>query len=230
MSGMHEPLHLSTATELQERLRLDRAGDPYLVFRDGEGDQHAIVLDRGVERLVIGRSADADIALVWDRRVSRMHACLERAIDGWSLIDDGRARNGTTVNGERIRGRRRLEDHDKISVGATELLFRDGAVVSDDATVKAETPSASVPVTEAQRRVLVALCRPVAAGRRFAAPATNQDIADELVLSVDAIKTHLRTLFARFGLEDAPRGRKRALLVEKAMLSGTVSSRDYADA
>jgi hypothetical protein len=59
-----------------------------------------------------------------------------------------------------------------------------------------------------QRQVLVALARPYKHDE-FAVPATNQDIADELHLSVDAVKSHLRTLFQRFGIEHLPQNQKR---------------------
>ena len=54
-------------------------------------------------------------------------------------------------------------------------------------------------LSETQRRVLVALCRPFRDGSAFATPATNQEIAAEVFLGVDAVKTHLRALFAKFG-------------------------------
>ena len=59
--------------------------------------------------------------------------------------------------------------------------------VSDDARAVALSP--------AQRRVLVALCRPFRDDQDFATPASNQQIADELVVSVEAVKTHLRAMF-----------------------------------
>jgi DNA-binding CsgD family transcriptional regulator len=80
-------------------------------------------------------------------------------------------------------------------------------------------------VSEAQKRVLVALCRPLGAGGRGAA-ATNEEIARELVLSVSAVKGHLRVLFARFGLDSAAQNQKRSLLAERALASGVVSARD----
>jgi DNA-binding NarL/FixJ family response regulator len=51
-------------------------------------------------------------------------------------------------------------------------------------------------------------------------------IAEELVLSVDAVKTHLRALFARFAVEDLPQNAKRARLVELAFQAGIVSRQD----
>ena len=81
-------------------------------------------------------------------------------------------------------------------------------------------------VSPAQKRVLVALCRPFKDGAAFATPSTNGDIADELHLSVDAVKTHLRALFEKFGVEDLPQNQKRVALVERALQSGLISERD----
>jgi DNA-binding NarL/FixJ family response regulator len=74
--------------------------------------------------------------------------------------------------------------------------------------------------------VLVSLCRPFHEGDAFARPPTNQQIADELFLSVAAVKTHLRILFQRFGVEDLPHNEKRAQLARLAFESGAVSSAD----
>ena len=81
-------------------------------------------------------------------------------------------------------------------------------------------------VSPAQKRVLVALCRPFKDGSSFATPATNGQIAEELHLSVDAVKTHLRALFEKFGVEDLPQNQKRVALVERALQSGLVTERD----
>jgi hypothetical protein len=45
-------------------------------------------------------------------------------------------------------------------------------------------------------------------------------------LSVDAVKTHLRVLFAKFGVERLPQNQKRIRLVERAFYGGVVSERD----
>jgi DNA-binding NarL/FixJ family response regulator len=73
-----------------------------------------------------------------------------------------------------------------------------------------------------QRRVLVALCRPVQE-REAATPATNREIADEVFLSVDAVKAHLRVLFERFGLGGLPQNEKRARLAASVLVSGVLS-------
>jgi hypothetical protein len=70
--------------------------------------------------------------------------------------------------------------------------------------------------------VLVALCRPFKETSGYVTPATNQQIAAELFLSVDAVKTHLRALFAKFWVEQLPQNQKRVRLVELA-LTGAVT-------
>ena len=77
-------------------------------------------------------------------------------------------------------------------------------------------------LTESQLGVLRALCRPCLAGGPYSAPASNQEIARELSLSLDGVKTHLRTLFGKFGIGDLPQNQKRARLVELAIRWGVV--------
>ena len=88
-----------------------------------------------------------------------------------------------------------------------------------------EQPTADS-VSAAQRRVLLALCRPYKDAGGFAAPASNKQIADELCLGVDAVKTHMRTLFYIFGVGHLPQNQKRARLVERAFRTGVVTERD----
>ena len=56
--------------------------------------------------------------------------------------------------------------------------------------------------------------------------ATNQHVADELSLSLDAVKTHLRTLFRKLAIEHLPQNQKRARLAEMALQYGLVSTRE----
>jgi hypothetical protein len=81
-----------------------------------------------------------------------------------------------------------------------------------------------VRLTDTQARILAALCRPISEGNHFATPATNQEIADTVFLSVDAVKGHLRTLYRKFGIEDLPHNQKRARLVELAVAGGYVEA------
>lgn len=78
----------------------------------------------------------------------------------------------------------------------------------------AGSPVRDVRLTDTQRQILAALCRPRAEGNRYATPATNQEIAAAVYLSVDAVKAHLRALYRKFGIEPLPHNLKRARLVE----------------
>jgi hypothetical protein len=196
----------------------ERRGSPFLFLRDGDGEQIVMALE--ADRIVLGRAPGSDLQIAWDPRVSGVHAYLERRGSRWVIEDDGLSRNGTFINGERLRGQRILRDGDVIGVGDTVLGFRHPEPEPVLATVSVPTLSAPA-VSDAQRRVLLALCRPLA-GEDSAAPATNEQIADELVLSLSAVKGHLRVLFTRFGLEDAPQNQKRLLLAERALASGAV--------
>jgi pSer/pThr/pTyr-binding forkhead associated (FHA) protein len=217
--------HVATPRELQSRIQAERGGRPFLVYRDAAGEQAIVALDRLGDRMTIGRREGNEIALPWDDEVSRVHAALERVGDDWVVVDDGLSRNGTWVNGDRVTGRRRLRDGDVIAVGATALAFVAPAEAPSQPTATAGGPRPGGALTPAQRRVLVALCRPYR-DEPYAMPATNQQIADELVVSVDAVKSTLRALFSAFGLDDLPQNRKRASLAQTALRSGLVVRRD----
>src|SRR5258708_3455334 len=97
---------------------------PFLVYRDGGGHEHLVPLEADHPRLTIGRGSTTDVWLDWDGEASRLHAPLERYGADWTAVDDGLSRNGTYVNGERVSGRRRLDDGDVVRCGTTELLFQ----------------------------------------------------------------------------------------------------------
>jgi len=73
---------------------------------------------------VIGRSHDCEIVLD-DAGVSRHHAELRPAADGWTIADLG-STNGVLVNGEGIRGAHLLHTGDRLELGSTEALFELG--------------------------------------------------------------------------------------------------------
>jgi hypothetical protein len=218
--------HSASPEELKARLEAERAGEPFLVYRDGDGIQHLITLDAGVERIAVGRRPEADLALTWDSEVSRLHAVLERVAGEWTVVDDGLSANGTFTGPHRIGGRRRLVEGDVLRFGRTLVTFRDPLDLGAGATSRGTDLAAVARISPAQRQVLVALCRPFAGNPGLASPPTNQDIAGALFLSVDAVKTHLRLLFAKFGIEDLPQNQKRMELVRRAMGSGLVTERD----
>jgi pSer/pThr/pTyr-binding forkhead associated (FHA) protein len=224
MTSASSPLdrHASTATELKERIEAERRGAPFVVYRDGDGRQ--TILELSGQELTVGRRADNDVALSWDQEVSRLHAELQRIKGDWTVVDDGLSRNGTFLNGERIRGRHRLRNGDRLCFGETVVVYCAPAESESQSTlvVSGATP---VELSETQRKVLAALCGPLSESA-FAMPATNREIADRLFLSVDAVKAHLRVLFERFGLQDLPQNQKRASLAATVLLNGIVKARD----
>jgi pSer/pThr/pTyr-binding forkhead associated (FHA) protein len=208
--------------ELQALVLAERQRQPFLFLRDADSEVQVIPLED--ERLVIGRAPGSDLEIAWDPRVSGIHAYLEHRGNSWMIEDDGLSRNGTFVAGERLQGQRVLRDGDVIMLGSTRLGFRDpgpSQVVATVVTSRVDAPA----VSDAQRRVLVELCRPIATLGR-STPATNQEIADELVLSLAAVKSHLSVLFERFGLNELPQNQKRTLLADRALSNGVVRSAD----
>ena len=198
-------------------------GDAYLARRNAQGEQQRWLLPEEGGAVTIGRASSADVHLHDDSQVSRVHAVLERVAGLWTIVDDGLSRNGTFLNGRRLAHRARLRDRDKIRVGETVLTFCAPPQTDSPQTVAGGILPAVTRLTEAQRSILVALCRPYEDSRPYASPASNQQIADELVLSLDAVKTHLRALFHKFGIEHLPQNQKRARLAEIALELGLVA-------
>jgi FHA domain len=218
------PSQLPTPRELQRRIEAERLGRPFLLYRREDGTEGVFTMTDDPTPVTVGRGEACDVRLVLDPEVSRLHAELERLGGTWVVVDDGLSRNGTFVNGERIAGRQRLANGDVIRCGDSLLTFRDPTGVSYDSTLPAT--EGAVDLTDSQRRVLLALCRPLREGGPYAMPAGNKEIAEELVLTVGAVKGHLRTLFEKLGVEDLAQNRKRLRLVERAVETGLVSLRD----
>ena len=78
-------------------------------------------------------------------------------------------------------------------------------------------------MSAAGRGVLVALCRPLRDGQG-SLPATNQQIAEELCVSVPAVKKRLGALFERFGVAGLAQNQKRVALARAAIEDGVVAS------
>jgi pSer/pThr/pTyr-binding forkhead associated (FHA) protein len=214
-----------SAPELKAQIEAEREGRPFLVFREGGGAQVIKPLDADAE-LWVGRSGSADVRLEWDAEVSSLHAQIEVVRGECTLVDDGLSRNGSFVNEERVHGRRHLRDGDALRFGQTAVVYRRPGEDAPEATVDAGQVPAAATVSPAQRKVLLALCRPYKDGEAFATPATNQQIGEELHLSVDAVKTHMRALFEKLGVGDIPQNQKRVALVEQALQTGIVNRRE----
>jgi pSer/pThr/pTyr-binding forkhead associated (FHA) protein len=218
---------LASVAELEARLQAERAGVPFVMLRNEAGQQRIISLDS--DEVIIGRDVDRGIRLDWSPLVSRVHAVLGRVGNTWTLVDDGLSRNGTFVNGKRVLGRRRLASGDVIRCGGVDIGFSDPSSTKGDKTLMDPERSSPIAIPASQRRVLVALCRPLREAP-YAPPATNKAIAGELSLSVDTVKTHLRRLFELLDVDALPQNQKRAQLAWKALTSGLVTSQDLVEA
>jgi hypothetical protein len=190
-------LHAHSPSELKSILAAVRGGVPFVVWRDGQRQQHIVTLS-AERRLTVGRRATNDIA----------------------LVDGGLSSNGTFVNDERVSGRRRLCDGDEIRFGRTLLEYRRPAAGSTLPTSQAHP---SMYLSEMQRAILVALARPYKLGGALAVSASNMQIAEEVHLSLDAVKGHLTVLYRRFEIAHLARNQKRERLVECAFRLGLVS-------
>lgn len=182
----------------------------FLVLHDPGGRRQLFELDEHTARFTIGRRRTCDVALPWDAEVSRLHAELVRLGADLVLQDEGLSHNGTFVNGERVRGRRRLRPGDRLTIGTTTLMVGGPEPNTSVRTHDADTPSAP-DLTPAQRRVLDALSRPLRTDPH-APPAGNRTIADELHLSIDTVKGTLSALYELHGLAALPQNHKRAAL------------------
>ncbi|HYF26819.1 MAG TPA: FHA domain-containing protein [Baekduia sp.] len=206
--------HATSPADLQARLAAARRGRAHLVLRDDGGLQHLVELDG---RLAVGRSEACALQVGWDAGVSRTHAEICPAGCGWTISD--LSRNGTWVNGERVSGSRRLADGDLIRLGATTIAFLDPA--AQDAPTR--TVAAPTGPSAAQQRVLACLCQLRAARGR---PPKNAELAAELGLGIEAVRTHLRALYVLVGVDDEPQERKREALAERALAAGLVRPGD----
>jgi pSer/pThr/pTyr-binding forkhead associated (FHA) protein len=219
------PIGNLTPRELQRQLEAERATRPFLAYRDEAGELIVRPLE-GDAVITLGRGEGVDVRIGWDPQVSQLHAELRPLGGEWLVVDDGLSRNGTFVGGERVAGRRRLREHDLVRVGNTQILFRQPGAEETRGETEMAVAGGAPDLTPTQRKVLIALCRPLTEGSTVAAPATNNAIAGELHLSVDAVKAHLRAMFERFQVADLPANQKRVALAERAFSTGAVTPRD----
>jgi pSer/pThr/pTyr-binding forkhead associated (FHA) protein len=170
------------------------------------------------ERLTVGTLETNELIVPADG-VSRVHAVLERLGDTWTVRDLG-SRNGTFVNGARIIGEHALHPGDEILLGRLRLVFRGPARGTETAAIS-QAPA----LTQRERDVLVALCRPLLTGDAFTEPASTRAIAAELVVSEAAVKQHLSRLYVKFDVA-AESERRRAQLANAAVARGAVNLGD----
>jgi hypothetical protein len=217
-----------TEEEIEARRAAEERGEPFLVFRDEESRQriHALTPER--RNLTLGRRHEADISIPWDPEMSRLHAELELHAGEWTICDDGFSQNGTWINGIRLTGRRRLHDGDLLQVGRTIFAYCDPASGSSGPTLVPGEMGAHARFSEQQQRVLRALCRPLFADGEGVRPASDEEIARETGVPLEAVAVELDHLGRALGLDDMPRGDQRAEIALLAVRSGLVSADDGA--
>jgi pSer/pThr/pTyr-binding forkhead associated (FHA) protein len=211
-----------TEEELKARKAAERRGAPFLVYRDDKGGQKIRELDESSRTLMIGRRFEADVALPWDREVSRLHAQLEFKGGEWTVDDDGWSQNGTYVNEMRLDGARRLHDGDLIRVGQTTLAFCHARMTSVEMTLVPGKLSATPQFSDQQQRILRELCAPLMGDGDGISPAADDEIAAVLGVTQRTVTTELEHLARSFGLHDMPFFERRAEIAMLALRSGLV--------
>jgi pSer/pThr/pTyr-binding forkhead associated (FHA) protein len=220
----HATLGSKTPEEHEERqAALDR-GEPFLLFRDGDGRQRIVPLSEEADAVTIGRRFEADISLPWDPEASRLHAELSLRAGEWTICDDGWSQNGTWVNGLRLAGRRRLADGDLVKIGRTILGFHQPGAVGPGPTMVQGELSATPRFSEQQQRILRELCRPLLGDGEGVTPSSDEDVAAALGIGVETVTTELDHLTRAFGLEDMPLREARAEVALLALRSGLVEN------
>ncbi|WP_244373390.1 FHA domain-containing protein [Rhodococcus sp. ZPP] len=189
---------------------------PVLTYTN-HGHTHELPLTPDRSQIIIGRSAYADVSLSTDPDISRLHATVEHIGGYWAVTDESLSRNGTFVNGTRIRGRRILHPGDVIRIGDSTLTYHGEPATGCGETAIGDTLDTPPELTPAQHAVLTELCRPFHNGTDHPVPASNQQIADALHLSTETVKSHLRALCSKFQVDEFARNEKRGRLVALAL-------------
>ncbi|HEX9260099.1 MAG TPA: FHA domain-containing protein [Acidimicrobiales bacterium] len=189
-----------------------------VIERHGPGGIELLALE--AKELVLGRNPECDVVLDTDPAVSRVHARLERVGPAWTITDLGSA-NGTLVGGEPIFAPHTLRHGDEILVGRTRLVFRDQGTKPGPDTEKLGKPPK---LTNAEKEVLVELCRPIMSGKAFASPASVQEIAARRFTTRGAVTQLLGNLFDKFGIDEGPDRRVR--LANAALDRGAITLGD----
>jgi hypothetical protein len=192
---------------------------PALVYVDPTGSALGALADRVL--VTIGRRPEADISLPWDSEVSRLHAELLDRASEWLIIDDGLSQNGTYVNSVRVEGRRRLADGDLITVGRTSLTCccprsppstsrRAGRASADPNLFRSASARAAQPLPAPPPR------------RRRCAPASDEEVDEELGLPLGVVGRELDAVAHSFGFADLPLEERRLRTALSALGSGIV--------
>lgn len=196
----------SPATQNSSRARLQWLGK--------DRSLHVYVLPADVPIVRIGRHPSCEVILD-DPNVSRRHVLLTRVDDTWFAEDV--SSSGTDLEREQrrpLRRRQALSHGDTLHLAFFALRFKDEAQETLDVTVPVGGGS-RIDLTPMEQKVLQCMCRPVVGG--VAPPASNREIAEEMVLTVDGVRSHIRSLYSKFGIVAGTSGQRRITLVQRAL-------------
>jgi pSer/pThr/pTyr-binding forkhead associated (FHA) protein len=213
-----------TPEEQKARKAAELRGAPFLVYRDEKGHQKIVELDETAKALTVGRRFEADVALPWDREVSRLHAQFEFRAGEWTVDDDGWSQNGTFVNEMRLNGQRRLQDGDIIRCGQTNIAFCHTRNMSVEMTLVPGELSATPRFSMQQQQILRELCSPLLGDGDGLTPLADDEIAERLGTDQKTVTTELEHLARQFGLSEMPFFERRAEIAMLALRSGLVKA------
>lgn len=173
--------------------------------------------------VLIGRRATAFVCLT-DPTVSRAHAELTRVDDIWVLEDIGSTAGTLLIRAgvaRRVTARIALRHDDRIKAGSVALRFEQPTADVDEGETVRVGLTGEMRLTDRERDVLLALATPQLHG--LSGAPSDAELAAELVVSPETIKTYLGQLYAKFRLRELPNHRKRPELVRRAIDEGWVA-------
>jgi DNA-binding CsgD family transcriptional regulator len=188
--------------------------------------QYALRADRGP--VMVGRHPECGVCIA-DPTVSKHHALLSPLNDLW-LVEDVGSKGGTAIvrgdHSETLRGRQTLRHGDRLAIGNTMLVYKDAKIVDrQDETTTSVDGGSEIVLTLSEQHVLGALCHPSAT--LTGSQASNAEIAERLVVSVETVRTHLKSIYMKLGVTEGTSGQRRSELVRRALREGRVTPDEF---
>jgi DNA-binding CsgD family transcriptional regulator len=190
--------------------------DARITWVDPERHAHDHWLAPADGPVLVGRAPTCQLRLS-DPTVSRRHLLLTPVHDTWIAEDVSRGSRTQLERGAQrlvLRQRQALSSGDRLHIGATVLTFKDVAQPAIDETRPGGLGD-RVELRDRERDVLNVLCRPVI--ENTGPPASNTEIAAELYLSVEGVRSNLKSLYRKFGIASGTGDQRRAMLVQRAI-------------